>query len=67
MPYTNDTPEPEPEPNNLTLMFADDVTQIITTYKTRRTGLCNRTLTLRTQRKVGKQTNMKENGKSRPT
>ena len=36
-------------------MFADDVTQIITTYKARRTGLCNRTLTFRTQRKVEKQ------------
>ena len=49
--YTNDTPEP----NNLTLMFADDVTQIITTDKARRTGLCNRTLNLRTQREVEKQ------------
>ena len=36
-------------------MFADDVTQIITTDKARRTGLCNRTLTLRTQREVEKQ------------
>ena len=35
--YTNDTPKPEP--NNLILMFADDVTQIITTDKARRTGL----------------------------
>ena len=36
-------------------MFADDVTQIITTDKTRKTGLCNRTLNLRTQREVEKQ------------
>ena len=45
--YTNGTPETEP--NNLTIMFADEVTQIVTTDKARRTGLCNRTLTLRTQ------------------
>ena len=41
--------------DNLTLMFAYDVTQIITTDKARRTGSCNRTLTLRTQREVEKQ------------
>ena len=46
--YTIDTPEQ----NNLTPMIADDVTQIITTDKARRTGICNQTLTLRTQRAV---------------
>ena len=51
--YINGTPKSEP--NNLTLMFADDVTKIITTDKARRTGLCNRTLTLRTQREFQKQ------------
>ena len=55
--YTNDTPKPEP--NNLTIMYAD-VTQIITTDKARRTGLCNQTLTLRTQREVGKQNQYKK-------
>ena len=39
--YTNDTPDPEP--NNLTIIFADDVTQIMTTDKDRRTELCNQT------------------------
>ena len=43
------------EPHNLTLMFADDVIQIIKTDKVRRTRLCNRTLTLRIQREVAKQ------------
>ena len=36
------------ELNNLILMFADDVAQIIITNKVREAGLCNRTLTLRT-------------------
>ena len=45
--YTNDTPEPES--NNLTLMFADDVTQINKTDKARGTGLCNQTLTRKTK------------------
>ena len=49
--YTNDTTETKP--NNLTIMFTDDVTQIITTDKGRKTGLW--ILTLRTQREVGKQ------------
>ena len=56
--YTNDTPEPEPY--NLTLMFADDVTQIITTDKARRTGFCNRNFTLRTEREVGKHNQYKK-------
>ena len=51
--YTNDTAEPKP--NNVTTMFADDVTIIITTDKARRTGLCNRVLTLRTLREVRKE------------
>ena len=50
---TNDTSEPEP--NNLTIMFVDDVIQIITTDNAIRTRLYNRTLILRTQRKVEKQ------------
>ena len=46
--YINDTSEAKP--NNLTTFFADDFTEIITTDKTRKTRLCNRTLTLRTQK-----------------
>ena len=48
-------------------MFADDVTQIITTDKARRTGLYNRALTLRTQREVEKQNQYKNNGRSKQT
>ena len=50
-------------PNNLTIIFVDD----ITTDKARRIGLCNRTLTLRTKRKLKYKTNKKENRKSKPT
>ena len=48
--FINNTPEPEH--NNLTIMFADGVNQIIKTDKARRTGYWNRTLTPRTQREV---------------
>ena len=54
--YTNDTPEPEL--NNLTLMFTDDVTQIITTDKTKKH------LSSEPKRKLKNKTNIKENGKS---
>ena len=39
--YTDE--KPEHEHNNLTILFDDYVTQIITTGKARKTGLCNRT------------------------
>ena len=45
--YTNDTPEPEPK--NLMIMSPKSSQQI-----RQKTGLCNRTLTLRTQREVEK-------------
>ena len=48
----------EPKPKNLTILFTDDITQIIRTDKARRTGLCNRT-----QREVEKQNQYKRKWK----
>ena len=62
--YFNNTPQSEP--NNLTIIFDNDVTQIITTDKTKIKRLCNRTLTLRTQREIEKQNQYKREWKSKP-
>ena len=50
----------DPESNNLTIDFAHDVIQIITTDKARRSGFRNRTVALRSQSEVEKQNQYKK-------